>query len=68
MFSGVEFGSGYQRVQRSSVEIRPLLFDEEVVGSLRSAHFEYTVESRMGVPAGCREVEITDEGQGSELL
>jgi hypothetical protein len=43
------------------------LFDEEVVGSLLSAH-EYTVESRMGVPAGCREVEITDEGQGSELL
>ena len=68
MLSGVEFGLSYQRVQHSSVEIRPLLFDEEVVSSLGSAHFEHTVDFKMGVAARRREVEITDEGQGSKLL
>ena len=68
MFSGAEFGLSYQRVQYSSIEIRPLLFDEEVVGSLGSTDFEHTVDFRMGVAARRREVEIADEGQGSELL
>jgi len=68
MYSCIEFGLSDEGIEYPSVQIRPLLFHEEGVGSFGSAHLEGAVDSLITATVLRREIQIADEVHGPELL
>ncbi len=68
MCSCIEFGLSDEGIEYPSVQIRPLLFHEERVGSFGSAHIDGAVDSLIAATVLRREIQTADEVQGPELL
>jgi hypothetical protein len=64
MYSCIEFGLSDEGIEYPSVQIRPLLFHEEGVGSFGSAHLEGAVDSLITGTVLWKEIQIADEVQG----
>ncbi len=68
MLGRVELFLSDQCIERSAIEIRPFLFDEEAVCSFGGTDFEDAVDLPVGTVTFRGEVEIRDERERPQLL